>query len=665
MSTFAIGIRSAIVALAIASLGSPPASAAADDVLPPRRTAPWPKDVVDAAARIPVQHDGRIKPLDTFARFKLLQFSGKRSVKVERGDGESETLSPTEWFLDVLFFPAQASEYETFLVEDYDALSDVGMKIDGLKKRDRHSFDFLLPIGDSLVERARIYSNIEATKRSPLETEVIDVAGNLMQFADLLSITQPARVRVDVAKVYSALEPLYPGRAIVNFSDLARSLPAIHELYAEHVSSAGDSDEEKQLGFLLNTIKTQSTGWHGLQLFPAPAGEEAWLTIGELLTRCSLSTEDLEPQLELFAQLESLVPWAGDPVDLDALGKGIVAFGDRITALATARDEGAKVDLEVAYYRADFFTYSKVIFLLALLTASILWFAPRAKGIYVASSVLTVAALLVLGVGITLRCILRERPPVSTLYESILFIAFCGVLTAMIIEWVNRQRIALFLATLLGSLGLFLAGWYEEVSGTDTMPQLQAVLDTNFWLSTHVTTVTIGYAAGFLAAAIAHVYLFAKLFGFRRNQPEFYRTIGRMVYGAVCFGLVFSTIGTILGGIWANDSWGRFWGWDPKENGALMIVLMNLIILHSRLAGWVRDFGTSLLAIMLSIIVTFSWFHTNVLGVGLHSYGFDSKIASLVWSTYYVELGVIVLGIIAYALDRARGGGSAGPAATA
>ena len=99
----------------------------------------------------------------------------------------------------------------------------------------------------------------------------------------------------------------------------------------------------------------------------------------------------------------------------------------------------------------------------------------------------------------------------------------------------------------------------------------------------------------------------------------------RMVYGIVCFALLFSFVGTVLGGIWADQSWGRFWGWDPKENGALLIVLWNAIILHSRWAGYVQEKGIMAMALFGNIITALSWFGVNLLGVGLHSYGFTEE----------------------------------------
>jgi cytochrome c biogenesis factor len=100
------------------------------------------------------------------------------------------------------------------------------------------------------------------------------------------------------------------------------------------------------------------------------------------------------------------------------------------------------------------------------------------------------------------------------------------------------------------------------------------------------------------------------------------RFMTRVAYGFICAGLFLSLVGTVLGGIWANYSWGRFWGWDQKENGALMIVLMCLVILHARLGGYIREVGLHCCNLILGCIVIFSWFAVNQLGVGLHAYGF-------------------------------------------
>jgi ABC-type transport system involved in cytochrome c biogenesis permease subunit len=158
----------------------------------------------------------------------------------------------------------------------------------------------------------------------------------------------------------------------------------------------------------------------------------------------------------------------------------------------------------------------------------------------------------------------------------------------------------------------------------DTMEMMRAVLDSNFWLATHVVTITIGYSGTFLAGALAIGYTIRKHVA-PRIDPTTSKAIVGMTYGVICFALLFSFVGTVLGGIWADQSWGRFWGWDPKENGALLIVLWNAIILHARWGGFVREKGIMAMAIFGNVITSLSWFGVNMLGVGLHSYGFMDK----------------------------------------
>ena len=214
------------------------------------------------------------------------------------------------------------------------------------------------------------------------------------------------------------------------------------------------------------------------------------------------------------------------------------------------------------------------------------------------------------------------------------------------------------MAPFLGTLGLFIAMRYEAIDAKDTLQQLQAVLDTNFWLATHVTAITLGYAAGLLASAFGHVYLVGKMLGIRKEDKGAYREIYRMLYGVLLFSLLFTIVGTILGGIWANDSWGRFWGWDPKENGALMIVLSQLAIVHARQGGYIRAFGVALATVAHGAVIAFSWWHVNLLGIGLHAYGFTQGVATALTIFYLVELAV-VLAAAGWGWARLRDAGSA------
>jgi cytochrome c biogenesis factor len=174
----------------------------------------------------------------------------------------------------------------------------------------------------------------------------------------------------------------------------------------------------------------------------------------------------------------------------------------------------------------------------------------------------------------------------------------------------------------------------------DTMKVLQAVLDTNFWLATHVIIITLGYSATFVAGIFAIIYIVGGIFTPALDKSAS-KELARMIYGVTCFAILFSFVGTVLGGIWADQSWGRFWGWDPKENGAVMIVLANALLLHARWGGMVQERGIACLAIFGNIITAWSWFGTNMLGVGLHSYGFMDK--AMIWLLLFVASQVLLI----------------------
>lgn len=217
------------------------------------------------------------------------------------------------------------------------------------------------------------------------------------------------------------------------------------------------------------------------------------------------------------------------------------------------------------------------------------------------------------------RMIIHGRPPITNLYSTAIFIGWGAVLLCLLLEWLNRNSVFTAVAGVIGFITLLIA--HNLALGGDTFAPLVAVLDTNFWLSTHVTTVTLGYTATFVAGFISIAYV---LFGVLTPwvDSEVRKVFYQAVYGVICFATLLSFVGTMLGGIWADQSWGRFWGWDPKENGALLIVIWNALILHARWGGMIKQRGIASLAILGNIVTAWSWFGVNMLGVGLHSYGF-------------------------------------------
>jgi ABC-type transport system involved in cytochrome c biogenesis permease subunit len=232
---------------------------------------------------------------------------------------------------------------------------------------------------------------------------------------------------------------------------------------------------------------------------------------------------------------------------------------------------------------------------------------------------------------------------VTNLYSSAVFIGWGCVVLGLILECIFRNGIGTVLAAALGSLTMLVA--HHLASSGDTLGMLQAVLDTNFWLATHVTCVTMGYTATFVAGFLGIILILRGVLTPSLDQATL-KTLGQMIYGIVCFATLFSFTGTVLGGLWADYSWGRFWGWDPKENGALLIVIMNALILHARWGGMVKQGGMAVLAVCGNMVTGWSWFGTNQLGVGLHAYGFNNTLATGLTIFWFTQLVVIGMGIL-------------------
>ncbi len=262
-----------------------------------------------------------------------------------------------------------------------------------------------------------------------------------------------------------------------------------------------------------------------------------------------------------------------------------------------------------------------VIYVAAVVLGCIFWI-NLSEPVRRAGFALLVLAFVIHTIGLGFRMYLEGRPPVTNLYSSAIFIGWGSVVLGLILERIFKGGIGLVASGLIGFTTLIIAH-HLALSG-DTMEMLRAVLDTNLWLSTHVVVVTLGYASMFVAGLLAAVYIVRGFFT-RTLSSETARALARMVYGIVCFATLASFTGTILGGIWADQSWGRFWGWDPKENGALLIVLWNAIVLHARWGGLIKERGLMAMAVFGNIVTSFSWFGVNMLGIGLHSYGFMDK----------------------------------------
>jgi cytochrome c-type biogenesis protein CcsB len=265
---------------------------------------------------------------------------------------------------------------------------------------------------------------------------------------------------------------------------------------------------------------------------------------------------------------------------------------------------------------------------------------------------LTGVAIVILGLafhasGIVMRCLIAGRPPVTNMYESIIWVSFAVSFFGMI--FFARYRTPVYLlAALPVTLVALLLVHQMPIAMPSSIDPLVPVLRDNFWLTIHVLTITLSYAAFALAMGFGHILLWR----YARN-PSAARADAPMhfwLYRVLQLGVLLLAAGTILGGVWANYSWGRFWGWDPKETWALIALLCYILTLHGRLAGWWTEFGLVVASVVCFLAVLMAWYGVNfVLGKGLHSYGFG-----IGGETYVATFVLLDLLFVAFAIWRCR-----------
>lgn len=232
---------------------------------------------------------------------------------------------------------------------------------------------------------------------------------------------------------------------------------------------------------------------------------------------------------------------------------------------------------------------------------------------------LAVIGAVLLVFGFVARIVISGRAPVTNMYESIIWVALGTVGFALLFEFIYRSRVFLLGASPVALVSLMVADAAPLKFDPGISP-LVPVLQSNFWLTTHVLTITLSYAAFALALGVAHIALGKIIFG---RRPD--KAIYTYVYRCLQIGVFLLATGTLLGAVWANYSWGRFWDWDPKETWALVALLTYLFILHGRIAGRWAGFGLCIGEVLGFQSILMAWYGVNfVLGMGLHSYGFGS-----------------------------------------
>jgi ABC-type transport system involved in cytochrome c biogenesis permease subunit len=569
--------------------------------------------------RTAVYDEGRTLPLDSLARNYLKIINGKQTfdVPVEGDKDKSQTLPAIQWLIDTLARPDVANEYKVFRVDNEDIKGMLGLKND--EKRFSWNDLFHEPGNPGKLQKQyEQATTVPDKQRDAYQSKVMELYGHAttymrlsrgsdyLQLYDLISHPDQTTQLQAKANAIADLEPAQrtpEQKTLLEHYD--RALSALHDLTLSQSLKGEEKLEAEQQ-------RKQMDLYLAIDPDPGVDFDKHWIGLGQ-------SVLDFRQEGKIAPSAAAFFALLTDYRDNQPAAFNAQLASYRQTVAQVTPKEADKASFEVFFNRFDPFMACMILYVIVFLLVCAYWIS-GSRSLTSAAFAIVILTWLVHTIGLGCRVYISGRPPVTNLYSSALFIAWGAVALCIGLERVYKNGVGSAVSAIIGFAPLLIADRLAH-RDADTMGQLQAVLDTNFWLATHVVCVTLGYAATFLAGVLGIVFVVGNLFtgGLTADTRK---ELTRMTYGVICFAMLFSFVGTILGGIWADQSWGRFWGWDPKENGAVLIVLWNALILHARWGGLVRDKGIALLAIFGNIITSWSWFGTNMLGIGLHSYGF-------------------------------------------
>ncbi|RAP31656.1 cytochrome C biogenesis protein [Candidatus Marinamargulisbacteria bacterium SCGC AG-343-D04] len=564
---------------------------------------------------LPVLYNGRLQPFDSVARHVLISIQEKTRV-TRLVDTQKEDISPSKWLWGTITSQKEPLNDKVFLIRDPDIKHELTLT----DKDNYFSFNEISMHLISIQKKADDFRQKDKHDLNAYENNILKLSNKLNLFSSLF-YTFASHSDVSFFEYFSHYE---------------QHVPKGLELFNVYNSTGllEDIEDRKQLNkfnhyFKNHLVFSKNSSLHFFPNMESPTDYTQWKNTGAQLLQYLDQSFTSHPILENLAKATQYEPSSSE---FHSLMKDTTSIYKE--SLGTAYNY---VYLEYLLNTYNPFIYALYLYVLIILM-SLFYYLIQNEKLFSYSKYLCYAAFLLHTIGLGLRMLIQGRPPVTNLYSSAIFIGWVGIILAFIQEKIFKHKIGYFIASILGSITLIIA--YHLSFQSDTLEQMQAVLDSNFWLSTHVVTITLGYSGTYLAGLLGTFYILYTFF--KKSSPVLNKELYTMVYGIICFSLFFSFIGTVLGGIWADQSWGRFWGWDPKENGALLIVLWNAIILHSRLAGIVKERGLMLMVIFGNIVTSFSWFGVNMLGVGLHSYGFmESAFNALIF--YCITQFVIIL----------------------
>ena len=636
---------------------------------------------VTAFGSLPVVEAGRVKPMSSLAINSVLGLADRQSIKVPVVDPEGGSepklvkVDPEAWLLDIVSGRAAADDVYAYkpsdqargelglsddrlytageitaaavssglTVEEFDQLdattmSAVQRELDrllrpvlaadavrvfrieslevlqtlNLTRRPGYSYSLaeIQPAIPALQRDAAAANRRDAAERTIYQRKILETAGKVLSYIRLrTAFEEPAGLPPIPPNAELDAEPEM--KSLLQRLMLTRVLPGVYR------------DEQLQSAPLAvpNEVPANSAA---ASIYVTDGQRDEWLRYPDAVAaNLYLRTQDELP-MDAAVAFEQLRRAARNPATTsEQLTKSIENFRETVVRARPDGYDRSKLAFETHFnHFSPFWVASWLIYLPAFLAIVASWIGRPREGLSVAFA-LVCLGFAVHTYALVARYYISGRPPVTNLYTVAVFVGWAAALFGLLLEVIFRGGLGSLIASISGFTTL-LIGNVLATDG-DTFTVMQAVLDTQFWLATHVVTINLGYAATLVAALVGLIYIVRGVFT-TSLDPAAAKTLTRVCYGVNCFAILFSFVGTVLGGLWADDSWGRFWGWDPKENGALMIVLWNALVLHANWGKMIGQRGLAVLSLLGAIIVSWSWFGVNELGVGLHSYGFTEGV---------------------------------------
>lgn len=556
--------------------------------------------------KLPVAQQGRVKPLDSVARNTLRILSGK----LEYTDNDGVRQPAIRWLADMIARPEEAMKAKVFRIDHPELLETLGLERRKLHYYALTEFQDKLDALEKQADAARETREKTPSLLSDYQRKVLELEQKLGEVITLKQAFASTLVRPESWREDAMI-------AMQREEFLQRGTPP---LAVPPVEANG-----KWTSYSMATFDLSRR-----ELLRAHGGEEA--------AKTPMANIKIHPAVDRLTQAFA----AYSKKDAPTFNREVAAYRSELAAAPPPEFTANVVAFESFFNRAEPFYYASILYLLAFVLAVVGWLVK--PGIFQRSAFWLL--LFTFGfhtLALVARIYISGRPPVTNLYATAVFIGWACVGLALILEALSKLGICNAVAGFAGFMTLLIAH-FLSLDG-DTIGVMQAVLDTQFWLATHVVTINLGYATSFLAGLLGAALILQGVFTPRLDRDTS-KALSSMIYGVLCFAIFFSFIGTVLGGLWADDSWGRFWGWDPKENGALIIVLWNALVLHARWGKMVGDRGMAVLAVLGNICVAWSWFGVNELGVGLHSYGFTEGVLMWLAIASGLHLLIAMIGLV-------------------